>query len=97
MIFYASLLQLIGKKNSRVLGIDIDIRKHALHVYKNHFLRKRLKFIEGSSTDDKTVKKVSKYAKKFKKILVILDSSHTHNHVLNELKLYSELSLINLI
>ena len=46
MIFYASLLQLIGKKNSRVLGIDIDIRKHALHVYKNHFLRKRLKFIK---------------------------------------------------
>ena len=80
MIFYASVLQLIGKKDSRVLGIDIDIRKHALHVFKNHFLRKRLKFIEGSSIDHKTVKK----------ILVILDSSHTHDHVLSELKLYSE-------
>ena len=91
MIFYASLLQLIGKKNSKVVGIDIDIRKHALHVYKNHFLKKRLKFIEGSSIDEKIFKKVLKYSKKFKKILVILDSAHTHNHVLKELELYSKL------
>jgi cephalosporin hydroxylase len=91
MIFYASLLQLIGKKNSKVVGIDIDIREHAHHVYKNHFLKKRLKFIEGSSIDEKIFKKVLKYSKKFKKILVILDSAHTHNHVLKELELYSKL------
>ena len=95
MIFYASLLQLIGKKNSKVVGIDLDIRKHALHVYKNHFLNKKLKFFEGSSTDKKIFKKVLKYSKKFKKILVILDSAHTHDHVLKELELYSELVSYN--
>ena len=91
MIFYASLLQLLGKKNSKVIGIDIDIRKHAFDVYKNHFLNKRLKFFEGSSIEKETFKKVSNYSKKFKKILIILDSCHTHNHVLEELKLYSGL------
>lgn len=95
MIYYASLLQLLGKKNSKVVGIDIDIRKHAIDVYKNHFLSKRLKFFEGSSIDKKIFKKVSEYAKKFKKVLIILDSCHTHNHVLEELKLYNRLVSFN--
>ena len=46
---------------------------------------------EGSSVDEKITKKIFTYAKKFKKILVILDSNHTHDHVSRELEIYSKL------
>lgn len=91
MVFYAALLKIMGKKNSKVLGIDIDIRKHARHVLKHHFLKERIKFFEGSSIDDEIFKKVKNFSKKYKKVIVILDSLHTHEHVLKELELYSGL------
>ena len=45
--------------------------------------------IEGSAISDDTIKKVSKYTKGKQKVLVCLDSNHTHDHVLKELQLYS--------
>ena len=56
-----------------------------------HPLYKRIKMIEGSSTDKMVINKVNKIAKNKKKILVILDSNHTHEHVLAELNAYSKL------
>ena len=47
--------------------------------------------LEGSSLDKKIIDKVYNFAKKGKKILVCLDSNHTHEHVLNELKVYAPL------
>lgn len=88
LIFYASMLELIGK--GEVLGIDIDIRKHNRKEIEKHKMFKRIRTIEGSSTDEKVIKKVKRIVKKHKKILVCLDSLHTHNHVLNELNLYSK-------
>lgn len=88
LIFYASMLELIGK--GEVLGIDIDIRKHNRKEIEKHKMFKRIKMIEGSSIDEKVIKEVEKIAKKHKKILVCLDSLHTHDHVLNELNLYSK-------
>ena len=87
LIFSASILQLIGKGS--VIGIDIDIRKHNRIVIEKHPMFKRIKMIEGSSIDEKIIKKVNQLAKNKKQILVILDSSHSHNHVLKELELYS--------
>ncbi len=89
LIFTASILELIGKGN--VIGIDIDIRKNNKEEIEKHPLFKRITMIEGSSIDKKTCKKVFDLAKGKKKILVLLDSFHTHNHVLQELKLYSTL------
>ena len=89
LIFSASILEMIGK--GKVLGIDIDIRKHNRKEIENHHLFKRIRMIEGSSVDPKTIKKINFLAKNKKKILVLLDSKHTHKHVLNELKLYSPL------
>ncbi|RZD48840.1 MAG: cephalosporin hydroxylase [Thaumarchaeota archaeon] len=89
MIFSASMLELIGK--GRVIGIDIDLRKHNKLAIKKHFLSKRITLLEGSSIDPLIVDKVYKLAKNKKKILVILDSNHSHNHVLEELKFYSPL------
>ena len=88
LIFYASILELIGK--GEVLGIDIDIRKHNRKEIEKHKMFKRIKMIEGSSVDEKTIKQVEKIVKKHKKILVCLDSLHTHDHVLKELNLYSK-------
>ncbi len=89
LILYASLLELIGK--GEVLGIDIDIRRHNRTEIEKHPMFKRITMIEGSSIDKKIVNQVYAFAKKFKRILVVLDSLHTHDHVLNELRLYSPL------
>lgn len=88
LIFYASLLELIGR--GEVLGIDIDIRKHNRKEIEKHKMFKRIKMIEGSSVDKKVIKKVKKIVQKHKKIMVCLDSLHTHEHVLKELNLYSK-------
>ena len=89
LIYYASLLELIGK--GEVLGIDIDIRKHNRTEIEKHPMFKRIKMIEGSSISDDTVAQVKKYAENKKSILVSLDSNHTHEHVLAELRSYAPL------
>ena len=89
LIFSASILQLIGK--GKVIGIDIDIRKHNRIEIEKHPMFKRIKMIEGSSIDEKVVKKVYELVKNKKRILVILDSNHSHEHVLKEMELYSPL------
>jgi len=89
LIFSASLLELIGR--GKVLGIDIDIRKHNKKEIQRHLLHKRITMIEGSSIDKKIIDKVYNFAKKSKKILLVLDSNHTHKHVLSEMKSYSPL------
>ena len=90
LIFYASMLQLIGE-NGSVLGIDIDIREENRREIERHPLFKKIRMIEGSSIDPSVVEKVYRVAKDKKNVLVILDSNHTHKHVLSELKVYSTL------
>ena len=89
LIFSASILELLGK--GKILGIDIQIRKENLKRILEHPLSKRIKMIEGSSIDGNIIKKVYKISEKSKKILLILDSNHSHSHVLSELKAYSKL------
>tara|TARA_B100001769_G_C22110584_1_gene600669 strand:+ start:3618 stop:4352 length:735 start_codon:yes stop_codon:yes gene_type:complete len=91
VIFTASILKMIGKKNFKVIGVDIDIRKHNLKEIKKSVVYKYLDLIEGSSVDEKIFNIIKKKIKKNKKVLVILDSNHSHKHVLNELNLYSKL------
>ena len=90
IIFYASMLALLGG-NGHVLGIDIDIRPHNRIEIERHPMFKHITIIEGSSTNEDVVKKVYALAREKNPILVILDSNHTHEHVLKELKLYSPL------
>ena len=88
IIYYASLLELIGNE-CLVIGIDIDIRKHNREQIEAHPMGKRIQLIEGSSVSKEIIKQVSDLAAAKKKIMVCLDSNHTHDHVLEELKLYS--------
>lgn len=88
MMFYASMLELLGGAG-RVLGIDIDIRPHNRRAIEGHALYPRVDLIEASSTDRDTLDKVQTYCERATSVMVVLDSHHTHAHVLNELKWYS--------
>ena len=90
LIYYASLLELINS-DGLVLGIDIDIRKHNKDAILDHPMNKRITMIEGSSIDSDVIQQVKEISKNKKSILVILDSNHSHDHVLKELKFYSPL------
>ena len=90
LVFYASMLELIGA-NGMVVGIDVDIREHNRKEIEKHRLFHRISMIEGSSLDEAVVKEVYRIAKGKKKVLVALDSTHTHEHVLRELQQYASL------
>ncbi len=95
LIFSASLLELIaacgGPQDARVLGIDIDIRSHNRKAIESHPLSRRISMIQGSAIDEMIAAQVGVMAKDRERIMVILDSNHTHAHVLRELELYSPL------
>lgn len=90
LIFHASMLELLGE-NGFVIGIDIDIRKHNRIAIEAHPLFKRIRLIEGSSVDAAVIDQVRHLAQGRKRIMVLLDSNHTRDHVLQELKLYAPL------
>jgi cephalosporin hydroxylase len=87
IIFYASILELIGK--GEVLGIDIEIRQHNRQAIEKHPMYKRISMIEGDSVSGVILDQAREKVKGKKKVLVCLDSNHTHDHVLNEMKSYS--------
>ena len=88
LIFYASMMELIGK--GKVLGIDIDIRPHNRAAIEAHPMFKRIELLQGSSIDPDIVAKAASAAAG-KRVLVVLDSNHTHDHVLAELEAYAPL------
>tara|TARA_B110000967_G_C18836763_1_gene537156 strand:- start:563 stop:1303 length:741 start_codon:yes stop_codon:yes gene_type:complete len=99
LIFMSSMLVMLEAcgeiENGKVLGIDIDIRDHNKKAIHDHPMSKNITMFEGSSISDSTIKRVKNFAKKSKKTLVILDSNHTHDHVLAELEAYASLVSIN--
>jgi cephalosporin hydroxylase len=80
-----------GKSARRVLGIDIDIRPHNRQAIAAHPLAGLIDMIEGSSVDDEIVTRVKAAAENHARIMVCLDSNHTHEHVLAELEAYAPL------
>lgn len=88
LIFYASILELIGA--GEVIGIDIDIRPHNRMSIQAHPMFKRVRLIEGSSTAPDVIALVRGFTKG-KRVLVVLDSNHTHDHVFAELEAYAPL------
>ena len=81
----------INPKESRrkVLGIDIDIRAHNRLAIEGHPMATRIQMIEGSSIAPEVVAKVKKAATGYGRVLICLDSNHTHEHVLEELRAYA--------
>lgn len=90
LIFYASMLEIIGR-GGNVLGIDIEVREHNRVEIIGHSMFKRITMIEGSSVDESVARQVHELATGRKPVMVVLDSNHTHDHVLREMRLYSPL------
>ena len=105
LIFSASMLALLDYADAvtqekvldpkaskrRVVGVDIDIRAHNREAIEMHPLAHLIELIEGSSVEESVVSRVKKIAKNYKTVLVLLDSNHTHDHVLAELGAYAPL------
>lgn len=90
LVLSASILQLLNG-NGKVIGIDIDIREHNRLAIESHPLNHRIKLIQGSSVDEKVFSHVKSHLSLNDKVMVILDSNHTHSHVLKELDMYGSL------
>lgn len=108
LIFSASMLALLdmceaiengsvmdpSKSSRKVLGIDIDIREHNRTAIQDHPMATRIEMIQGSSIDADIFAQVQKAAQGYERVLVCLDSNHTHDHVRKELELYAHLTSV---
>ena len=94
IIFSSSMMELLGN-GGKVIAVDIDIRKHNKDEIEKHPMMKNITMLEGSSIDETLVQQIADYAKPFKKVMVVLDSNHTHDHVLRELEMYTPLVSLN--
>jgi cephalosporin hydroxylase len=96
LIFSAAMLELNaacgGSQNAEVLGVDIDIRAHNREAIEAHPMAKRISMIQGSSIAPEIIEQVKAKAAGKQRILVCLDSNHTHEHVLAELEAYAPLT-----
>lgn len=99
LIFSASMLELNavcgGPIDAEVLGVDIDIREHNRAAIEAHPMFKRITMIQGSSISPETIAEVRSKAAGKKKVLVCLDSNHTHEHVMAELHAYANLTSVD--
>jgi cephalosporin hydroxylase len=98
LIFSASILELNaacgGPKDAEVLGVDIDIRTHNREAIEAHPMFKRISMIQGSSIAPETIEQVKAKVEGKQRVLVCLDSNHTHDHVLAELEAYALLTSV---
>jgi cephalosporin hydroxylase len=82
------------KSKRKVLGLDIDIRQHNREAIEAHPMSSRIQMIQGSSISPEVIEQVKAVAQNFERILVCLDSNHTHDHVLAELEAYAPLTSV---
>lgn len=76
----------------KVLGVDIDIRAHNRSAIEAHPMASRIQMIQGSSIASEIIEQVHVIASNYSRVLVVLDSNHTHDHVLAELEAYAPLT-----
>jgi cephalosporin hydroxylase len=89
LVLSASILELVGE--GRVVGVDIDIRPHNRRVIEAHPLAGRIELVEGSSVAPEVVAAIKERTAAVERVMVCLDSDHTHDHVLAELRAYAPL------
>jgi len=98
LIFSASMLELNavcgGPADAKVVGIDIDIRAHNRTAIEAHPMCRRISMIQGSSIAPEIVAQVKAHAAGRQRVLISLDSNHTHDHVLAELEAYAPLTSV---
>lgn len=99
LIFSASMLELNaacgGPRDAKVLGVDVEIRSHNRKAIEEHPLAQRISMIQGSSIAPEIIAQVQERASGQERVLVCLDSNHTHAHVLAELEAYALLTTVS--
>ena len=99
LIFSASMLELNaacgGPRDAKVLGVDVEIRSHNRKAIEEHPMAQRISMIQGSSIAPKIIAQVHEWASGQERVLVCLDSNHTHAHVLAELEAYALLTTVS--
>ena len=83
-----------GPQDAAVVGVDIDIRAHNREAIEAHPMFKRISMIQGSSVAPEIIARVKAKAAGKRRVLVCLDSNHTHGHVLAELRAYAPLASV---
>ena len=86
LIFYSTLFKAMGK--GRIIGVEVELRPHNRKAINDHILKPYITIVDGSSTDPDTVAQVQSLIKPGEKVMVMLDSNHTKEHVLDELRAY---------
>ena len=108
LIFSASMLAMLdlcdaiesgskmdpAQSRRKVLGLDIEIRPHNRAAIEAHPMASRIQMIQGSSIAPDVVEQVRQVAQGYQRVLVCLDSNHTHDHVLAELHAYAPLTSV---
>jgi cephalosporin hydroxylase len=89
LIFYASLCK--AMESGRVIGVDIEIRPHNRTAIEQHELFPLITLIEGDSAAPETIARVKLEIQPGERVMVLLDSAHTKQHVLHELNTYAPL------
>ncbi len=89
IVFYASLLQLIGK--GKIVGIDVALPQKNIDKIMSYPFSDRIELIQGSAVDQSIVDLAASHIKEGQTVMLMLDSNHTHEHVLKELEMYSHL------
>lgn len=89
LIFYASLCKVLNR--GRVIGVDIKIRPHNRAAIEAHPLFPYITLLEGSSVAPNIVEQVKSQVRAGEVVLVLLDSNHSREHVLAELRAYAPL------
>jgi cephalosporin hydroxylase len=82
------------KSKRKVVGLDIDIRQHNREAIEAHPMSSRIQMIQGSSIAAEVIEQVKAVSKNYQRVLVCLDSNHTHDHVLAELEAYAPLTSV---
>lgn len=88
-LFYASLMELMGK--GIVVGVDVEIRPYNRIAVQNHPMSHRVRMVEGSSIEADTIAQVKSFIRPGDKVVVLLDSNHSKDHVAKEIELYREM------
>ncbi|MFT4702890.1 MAG: cephalosporin hydroxylase [Bradymonadia bacterium] len=90
LVFHASMMKL-HDTNGEVLGIDIALREENRRAILDHPMADRIQLLQGSSVSESIVAQVKERAKTAQRVLVVLDSNHSHEHVYAELQAYADL------
>jgi cephalosporin hydroxylase len=80
--FFGSVLEMLG--HGRMITVDIE-------AFPEVVKHPRVEYLIGSSTAPEIVAKIRQSIQPGDKVMVLLDSDHRYQHVINELKLYASM------